>query len=92
MDFAAPNAVDTLAENTESCFSSLVLLHDGHSTLVPLRTSVSKQLLHSPQMYSNIGIAIPFSQIAGQGFSQFPELSRPAAPYPYFFAPFAPLR
>jgi hypothetical protein len=43
MDFAEPNEVGTLAENTDSSFSSFVLLQDGHSTTVLLRTSVSKR-------------------------------------------------
>ena len=55
-DVAAPNAVGTLALNTESCFSRLVLLHDGHSTVLPFLTSVSNRFVHSPHTYSNIGI------------------------------------
>jgi hypothetical protein len=42
--------------NTDSCFSRDVLLHEGHSTVVDARTSVSKRLLHPLQTYSNIGI------------------------------------
>src|SRR5215831_6034719 len=64
IDFAVPKAVGTLAENTESCFSSVVLLHDGHSTVVPLRTSVSNRLLHFLHRYSNIGMALPLMFIS----------------------------
>lgn len=64
-DFAAPKAVGTLALNTESCFSTFVLLHDGHSTVLPLRTRVSKRLSHFPHTYSNIGISSPRASIHG---------------------------
>ena len=46
----------TPAANTDSCFSTDVLLHDGQATVVDARTSVSKPLWHSLQTYSNIGI------------------------------------
>src|SRR5262245_31692536 len=70
IDFAAPKAVVTLAENTESCFSSFVLWQDGHSTVVPLRTSVSNRLLHFPHTYSNIGIASTSLDRTGRDFSR----------------------
>jgi len=46
----------TPAANTDNCFSTDVLLHEGHSTVVDVRTSASKPLLQSLHTYSNIGI------------------------------------
>ncbi len=37
-----PEADGALTANTESCLSSLVLVHFGHSSLVDSRTSNSK--------------------------------------------------
>jgi hypothetical protein len=58
MASAADPSPFTPAANTDSCFSRDVLLHEGHSTVVDARTSVSKWLLHPLHTYSNIGIRI----------------------------------
>lgn len=53
---ALPALADTA--NTESCFSSAPLLHDGHSGWRDPLTIVSKACPQSRQMYSKIGIRI----------------------------------
>jgi hypothetical protein len=45
--------------NTESCFSSDALLHEGHAAVRDPLISISKRLLQALQTYSNIGIFVP---------------------------------
>ncbi len=45
-----------LTANTESCLSSAVLAHFGHSSFVDSRTSNSKWWSHSRHAYSNNGM------------------------------------
>jgi hypothetical protein len=40
-----------------SFFFIFSLLHDGQTTRVSARTKSSKEFLHSPHMYSNIGMS-----------------------------------
>lgn len=51
----APDGV--LTANTESCLSSSVLAHFGHSSLVEALTSNSKRWLHSRHAYSKSGMS-----------------------------------
>ena len=51
-----PAGDGALTANTESCLSSAVLAHFGHSSFVDSRTSNSKWLSQSRQAYSYKGM------------------------------------